>query len=69
MPGMKYVWKIMVRNAPNEAVLRQGYALAGSMSEALELAGQLNAVAVPQVGKVWSGPEDRNFFLSRTNVL
>ena len=62
MSGMKYVWKIIVRSEPNETLRRQGYALAGSMGEALELAGHPNAVAVPQIDKVWSEPEGRTFF-------
>lgn len=57
MESMKYVWKIILQNAPDEADNRQGYAFAGSMGEALELAGVPNARAIPQVGKTWPGAE------------
>ncbi len=45
----------MVGSHPDEADHRQGYALAGSMGEALELAGYPDAVAIPQTGKLWPG--------------
>jgi hypothetical protein len=60
MADMKYVWKIMVRTALDEADRRQGYVLAGSMGEALELAGHPDAVAIPQVDKLWPGSEGEN---------
>jgi hypothetical protein len=59
---MKYVWKIIVRSHPDEAARRQGYAWAGSMSEALELAGHPDAVAIPQVHKLQPGPEGERVF-------
>jgi hypothetical protein len=40
MASMKYVWKIIVRNAPDDSEGHQGYAYAGSMGEALELANK-----------------------------
>jgi len=52
---MKYVWKIMVHGDLEQTDSRQGYALAGSMGEALELAGCPDAVAIPQVGRLWPG--------------
>ena len=52
---MKYVWKIVVRHSMDEPSRRQGYALAGSMGEALEMAGDPNAVAIPQTRKMWPG--------------
>jgi hypothetical protein len=54
---MKYVWKIIVRNAPDDSEGHQGYAYAGSMGEALELANKPDAVAIPEPGKDWTGPE------------
>jgi hypothetical protein len=60
MAGMKYVWKIMVRTALDEADRRQGYVLASRMGEALELAGHPDAVAIPQVDKLWPGSEGEN---------
>lgn len=57
MESMKYVWKIILQNAPDEADKLQGYAFAGSMGEALELVGEPNARAIPQVGKTWPGAE------------
>ena len=62
MADMKYVWKITGRDAPDQADLRQCYVLAGSMREALELAAETNAIAIPQVGKTWPGPEGVNVF-------
>jgi hypothetical protein len=62
---MKYVWKIVVRGAPDEADRVEGYALAGSMGEALELAGRPGAVAIPQIDKVWPGAEGQNFLALR----
>ena len=62
MAGMQYVWKIMVRSVTDEDEGRQGYALAGSMGEALELAGEQNAVAIPQIEKVWPGPANAKVF-------
>jgi hypothetical protein len=62
MADMKYVWKITGRGAPDPSDLRQCYALAGSMREALELAGEPNSMAIPQVGKTWPGPEGVNIF-------
>ena len=55
MASMKYVWKVVVPTAPEDADRRQGYALASSMGEALELAGLPDAVAIPQPGKTWPG--------------
>ena len=52
---MKYVWKIIIRRSPDEPDLRQGYAWAGSTGEALEMAGDPNAVAIPQTHKMWAG--------------
>ncbi|WP_299739529.1 hypothetical protein [uncultured Roseobacter sp.] len=62
MISMKYVWKITLRRALKSGDRQQGYALAGSMGEALELAGAPDAIAVPQPGKAWQGPEGANFF-------
>ncbi|MEM6889513.1 MAG: hypothetical protein AAF636_15405 [Pseudomonadota bacterium] len=47
--GVTYVWKIVVRENPYEADCRQGWALAGSIGEALEMAGEPEAIATPQV--------------------
>lgn len=59
---MKYVWKITVRNAVDKSERRHGYAFASSMGEALELAGHPDAVAIPQIEKVWPGAAGTNFF-------
>ncbi|WP_300064527.1 hypothetical protein [uncultured Roseobacter sp.] len=59
---MKYVWKIVVRHSTDEPDRRQGYALAGSMGEALEMAGDANAVAIPQTHKIWPGGPGETFF-------
>lgn len=61
---MKYVWKITIRRSPDGPDLRQGYALAGSMGEALEMADSPYAVAIPQVHKVWPGAPGETFFWS-----
>jgi len=58
MASMKYVWKIIVRNAPDDAGVNRGHAYAGSMGEALELANKPDAAAIPEPGEDWSGPED-----------
>lgn len=52
---MKYVWKIVIRHSTQEPDKRQGYAWAGSMGEALEMADDPNAVAIPQTHKMWPG--------------
>ncbi len=57
MASMKYVWKIIVRGALDENDACESYVLAGSMGEALELAGHLDAVAIPQINKTWPGSE------------
>lgn len=59
---MKYVWKIVVRHSTEEPDRRQGYAWAGSMGEALEMAGDANAVAIPQTHKMWPGSPGETFF-------
>ena len=59
---MKYVWKIMVRSAPDAPDARKGYALAGSMGEALEMSGEPNAVAIPQTHTMWPGSPGETFF-------
>ncbi|MFK7763136.1 MAG: hypothetical protein AB8B62_07745 [Roseobacter sp.] len=51
-----------MRNSTNAAGHRQGFALAGSMGEALEMAGDPNAVAVPQTHRMWPGNPDETFF-------
>ena len=65
LANMKYVWKIIVRNAVDDTNRRECYAFAGSMREALELAGEPNAMAIPQVGKTWPGPEGVNVYRHR----
>ncbi len=65
LANMKYVWKIIVRSAPDDTNRQECYAFAGSMREALELAGEPNAMAIPQVGKAWPGPEGVNVFRHR----
>ncbi|WP_299970487.1 hypothetical protein [uncultured Roseobacter sp.] len=59
---MKYVWKITVRRNDGATDRRQGYALAGSMGEALEMAGHPNAVAIPQTHQMWPGTPGETFF-------
>ncbi|WP_220798005.1 hypothetical protein [Roseobacter sp. OBYS 0001] len=51
-----------MRNAVDKSERRHGYAFAGSMGEALELAGHPDAVAIPQIEKVWPGAAGTNFF-------
>ncbi|PUB17078.1 hypothetical protein DFP92_10288 [Yoonia sediminilitoris] len=62
MARMKYVWKIILESASDEVENRQVYALAGSMGEALELAGEPNARAIPQVGTNWPGAEGEKLY-------
>jgi hypothetical protein len=52
----------MVRTSLDGADKRQGYALAGSMGEALELADYPDAVAIPQPGKVWPGAQGETVY-------
>lgn len=52
---MKHVWKIVVRRHPDEADRRQGYVLVEKMGEALDLAEDPDAVAIPQPLKMWPG--------------
>lgn len=61
---MRYVWKIVVRYSMSEPDRRQGYALAGSMGEALEMAGDPEAIAIPQTHKMWPGSPGETFFWS-----
>lgn len=59
---MKYVWKIIVRHSPDGFDARRGYAWAGSMGEALEMADHPNAIAIPQTHKPWPGGPGETFF-------
>ena len=52
----------MVRSAPDAPDARKGYALAGSMGEALEMSGEPNAVAIPQTHTMWPGSPGETFF-------
>jgi len=61
---MKYVWKITIPASASAGGARQGYALAGSMGEAREMAGMPDAVAVPMAHTIWPGAEDETFFWS-----
>ena len=65
---MKYVWKIMVRGHHGGPDRRQGYALAGSMREALEMAGDSDAAAIPQPHMAWPGAAGSVFFWSGTSL-
>ncbi len=58
MAEMKYVWEIMLHDPDTGSYRNQGYVQAGSMREALELAGHPNAVAIPQVNKSWPDQSD-----------
>jgi hypothetical protein len=57
MAGMKYVWKITAGAGSDGADHPACYAYAGSMREALELAGEPDAKAIPQVGRNWQGAD------------
>lgn len=59
---IKHGWKIVVRHAADEPDRRQGYAWAGSMGEALEMADDPNAVAIPQTHKMWPVSPGETFF-------
>lgn len=52
----------MVRNALDETDARRGCALAGSMGEALEMADDPNAIAIPQTYKMWPGSPGETFY-------
>ena len=58
MAGMKYVWKIIARTGNDGADRPACYAYAGSMREALELGGDPDAKAIPQVGRNWQGADE-----------
>lgn len=53
MTGMRYVWKITARGDQGSTEHLPCYAYAGSMREALELAGEPDALATPEVGREW----------------
>lgn len=56
------VSKVCIRPDPQLPDKRQGYAWAGSMGEALEMANDPDAVAIPQTHKMWPGSPGETFF-------